>query len=225
MRQAIIRKNPVETGKLTVNEIFYSLQGESSHAGRPCAFVRLTRCNLRCRYCDTAYAFTEGREMTVPEILEQLNGYPTNLVEVTGGEPLLQHAVHALVKELLDSGKQVLIETGGSIDITPVDQRAVLVYDIKCPESGMSGHNLWGNLERLRSHDEIKFVISDRADYEWAREVVRFHCLADRHLVLFSPVWKTMDAEKLAGWILQDGLHVRLQVQLHKLLWGERRGV
>ncbi len=215
----------METVKLTVNEIFYSLQGESSHAGRPCAFVRLTRCNLRCRYCDTAYAFTEGQDMTVREILEQVDRYPTGLVEVTGGEPLLQAGVHVLIKQLLDSGKQVLIETGGSIDIAPVDERAVLIYDIKCPESGMSGHNLWGNLERLRPHDEIKFVITDRADYEWAREVVRFHDLAARHLVLFSPVWTTLEAELLAGWILEDGLPVRLQVQLHKLLWGERRGV
>lgn len=215
----------METGKLTVNEIFFSLQGESSHMGRPCAFVRLTRCNLRCRYCDTAYAFTEGREMTIGEIVEQLDRYPARLVEITGGEPLLQPGVHHLVKQLLDSGREVLIETGGSLDITPVDERAVLVYDIKCPESGMSGHNLWGNLDRLRSHDEIKFVITDRGDYEWAREVVRFHELARRHLVLFSPVWKVMDPAVLAGWILDDGLPVRLQIQLHKLLWGEKRGV
>jgi len=215
----------VETAKLTVNEIFFSLQGESSHMGRPCAFVRLTRCNLRCRYCDTAYAFTEGREMTIAEIVEQLDRYPTRLVEVTGGEPLLQPDVHVLVKLLLDSGREVLIETGGSLDITPVDPRAVLVYDIKCPESGMSSHNLWANLERLRPHDEIKFVITDRADYEWAREVVRFHDLARGHPVLFSPVWQVMDATALAGWILEDGLLVRMQIQLHKLLWGERRGV
>ncbi len=193
--------------------------------GRPCAFVRLTRCNLRCRYCDTAYAFTEGREMTIAEIVEQLDRYPTRLVEVTGGEPLLQPDVHVLVKLLLDSGREVLIETGGSLDITPVDPRAVLVYDIKCPESGMSSHNLWANLERLRPHDEIKFVITDRADYEWAREVVRFHDLARGHPVLFSPVWQVMDATALAGWILEDGLLVRMQIQLHKLLWGERRGV
>jgi len=215
----------VETAKLTVNEIFFSLQGESSHMGRPCAFVRLTRCNLRCRYCDTAYAFTEGREMTIAEIVEQLDRYPTRLVEVTGGEPLLQPDVHVLVRLLLDSGREVLIETGGSLDITPVDPRAVLVYDIKCPESGMSSHNLWANLERLRPHDEIKFVITDRADYEWAREVVRFHDLARGHPVLFSPVWQVMDATALAGWILEDGLLVRMQIQLHKLLWGERRGV
>jgi len=215
----------VETAKLTVNEIFFSLQGESSHMGRPCAFVRLTRCNLRCRYCDTAYAFTEGREMTIAEIVEQLDRYPTRLVEVTGGEPLLQPDVHVLVKLLLDSGREVLIETGGSLDITPVDPRAVLVYDIKCPDSGMSSHNLWANLERLRPHDEIKFVITDRADYEWAREVVRFHDLARGHPVLFSPVWQVMDATALAGWILEDGLLVRMQIQLHKLLWGERRGV
>jgi len=193
--------------------------------GRPCAFVRLTRCNLRCRYCDTAYAFTEGREMTIAEIVEQLDRYPTRLVEVTGGEPLLQPDVHVLVRLLLDSGREVLIETGGSLDITPVDPRAVLVYDIKCPESGMSSHNLWANLERLRPHDEIKFVITDRADYEWAREVVRFHDLARGHPVLFSPVWQVMDATALAGWILEDGLLVRMQIQLHKLLWGERRGV
>jgi 7-carboxy-7-deazaguanine synthase len=210
---------------LFVNEIFFSLQGESSYAGRPCVFVRLTRCNLRCTYCDTEYAFHEGRQMSIEEVLHEVNRYPSDLVEITGGEPLLQAPVHKLVRTLLNSGKSVLIETGGSRDIRPVDPRAVLVYDIKCPGSGMADKNLWENLAHLRPHDEIKFVIGDRTDFEWARSCINEQGLAGRFTVLFSPVWDQLPARQLADWILEEGLNVRLQLQLHKILWGgEVRG-
>jgi 7-carboxy-7-deazaguanine synthase len=205
---------------LYVNEIFFSLQGESSFAGRPCVFVRLAYCNLRCTYCDTEYAFNEGRNMTLEEVLTEVNRHPCDLVEITGGEPLLQTTVHRLVRTLLNSGKSVLIETGGSRDIRPIDPRAVLVYDIKCPGSGMADKNLWENLPNLRPHDEIKFVIGDREDFEWAKSRISEHDLSRRHTVLFSPVWDKLPAQQLADWILEEGLNVRLQVQLHKILWG-----
>lgn len=211
--------------RLLINEIFYSIQGESSYAGRPCAFVRLTACNLRCVYCDTAYAFTEGQWMTVESVLGEILKYPTSLVEVTGGEPLLQKAVHPLISALLDAGKEVLIETGGSLDISDVDPRAVLIYDIKCPDSGMVEKNKWENLGLLRECDEVKFVISSRNDYDWARQVMSEKNLIPRHTVLFSATWHQLPAEQLAQWILEDRLPVRLQVQLHKILWGEKRGV
>ena len=214
------------TELLTVNEIFFSIQGESSFAGRPCAFVRLTYCNLRCRYCDTEYAFSEGSPMTVGKILEAVKGYPTELVEITGGEPLAQDSVHRLTRRLLDEGKTVLIETGGSLDIRPVDGRAILIYDIKCPGSGMEGENLWSNLEHLRSQDEIKFVLSSRSDYDWAKQQLRDRQLQRRHSILFSPVWGALQPQELAEWILLDGLPVRMQIQLHKILWGPHaRGV
>lgn len=211
---------------LPVTEIFFSIQGESSYSGQPCAFVRLTGCNLRCSYCDTEYAFEGGVAMSLPEITAQLEQYPTDLVEITGGEPLLHSLAYTLVRRLLDAGKRVLIETGGSLDIRPVDPRAVLIYDIKCPDSLMEGRNRWENLDHLRPHDEIKFVISSRNDYEWARRKTLELELIRRHLVLFSPEWNRMDAARLAGWILEDGLPVRIQVQLHKIIWGaEARGV
>jgi len=176
-------------------------------------------------YCDTAYAFTEGKWMTIQEVLAETLKYPTSLVEITGGEPLLQKAVHPLISRLLDAGKEVLIETGGSIDISEVDRRAVLIYDIKCPDSGMVEKNRWENLGLLRNHDEVKFVISSRKDYEWARLVMFEKNLVPRHTVLFSATWHHLPPEQLAQWILEDCLPVRLQVQLHKILWGERRGV
>jgi len=211
--------------RLLINEIFYSIQGESSFSGWPCAFVRLTACNLRCVYCDTAYAFNEGKWMTVAEVLAETLKYPTPLVEITGGEPLLQKAVHPLISRLLDAGKEVLIETGGSLDISDVDPRAVLIYDIKCPDSGMVEKNRWENLGLLRSHDEVKFVISSRKDYDWAKQVMSEKQLIPGHAVLFSATWHQLPPEQLAQWILEDRLPVRLQVQLHKILWGEKRGV
>ncbi|RPI28345.1 MAG: radical SAM protein [Acidobacteria bacterium] len=211
--------------RLLINEIFYSIQGESSYSGQPCAFVRLTACNLRCTYCDTEYAFHEGSWMTVGEIVARVLSYPTQLVEITGGEPLLQKSVHPLVSRILESGKHVLIETGGSVDISVVDPRAVIVYDIKCPGSGMVEKNRWENLDHLRDHDEVKFVISSREDYEWARQLVTGNKTLARHMVLFSAAWGRLSPAQLADWILEDRLPVRLQVQLHKILWGEKRGV
>ncbi|MGH9339765.1 MAG: radical SAM protein [Acidobacteriota bacterium] len=211
---------------LMVNEMFFSIQGESTYAGRPCAFVRLTYCNLRCTYCDTEYAFYEGEKISLDEIVRKIEAFPTDLVEITGGEPLLQRPVHILIGKLLDAGKTVLIETGGSLDVSPVDPRAVLIYDIKCPDSGMVEKNRWENMPLLRAQDEIKFVLSSRKDYDWAKGKLRELDLCRNHTVLFSPVWDSVEPRQLADWILQDGLPVRMQVQLHKILWGaETRGV
>ena len=211
------------TDSLVVNEIFFSIQGESSYAGRPCAFVRLTSCNLRCNYCDTEYAFYEGKKMSLEEIIEKTESYPAHLVEITGGEPLLQERVHPLITRLLDKGKTVLIETGGSLDVRPVDSRAILIYDVKCPDSGMADHNLWENLSHLKSQDEIKFVVSSYQDYQWVKEKIRELDLASKHTILLSPVWEKLEPNRLAEWILRDGLPVRLQIQLHKILWGDER--
>ena len=212
--------------QLLVNEIFFSIQGESSFAGRPCAFLRLSSCNLRCSYCDTEYAFYEGQQMSLEEVAGKIDSYPTDLVEITGGEPLLQSAVRPLLKRFLDTGKTVLIETGGSLDIRPLDRRAVIIYDIKCPDSGMAERNLWENLDHLKPEDEVKFVVGSRSDYDWARQVIRDRKLGGRHTLLFSAVWGKLEPQALAEWILEDGLPARLQVQLHKILWGpETRGV
>ena len=212
--------------RLRVNEIFHSVQGESRHAGRPCVFVRLTGCNLRCVWCDTAYAFEEGEERSVAELVEQVRSFATPYVLVTGGEPLSQAGVHDLIGELLERGLEVAVETGGSLDITPLDRRAMVVLDVKCPGSGMSAHNRWENLSLLKPTDEIKFVINDRADYEWSRGLVRERRLAERCGVLFSPVHGVIPPADLAAWVLADRLPVRLQLQLHKYIWGpDTRGV
>ena len=214
------------TESLVINEIFFSIQGESSYAGSPCAFVRLTYCNLRCNYCDTEYAFHEGKRVATQEILRKINDYPTDLVEITGGEPLLQKAVLTLIRQLIDDGKTVLIETGGSVDIQKVDPRAILIYDIKTPNSGMNDRNYWDNIPNLKSKDEVKFVVANREDYEWAKEKIHQFSLDKKHTVLFSPVWGQLKPSHLADWILQDGLQVRMQLQLHKILWGDQaRGV
>ena len=212
---------------LTVNEIFHSIQGESSYAGRPCVFVRLTGCNLRCAWCDTAYAFDEGRAISVDEVVGAVEAYDCPLVEITGGEPLLQPDVYPLMNRLLGAGKTVLLETGGQIDISDVPAAVVKVLDVKCPGSGEAARNAWGNLERLAGHDEVKFVIRDRADYEFARDVLRRHGLERRcAAVLLSPVHRVMDPRELAAWSLADRLPVRVQVQLHKYVWGDdARGV
>lgn len=210
---------------MRITEIFFSIQGESSHVGRPCTFVRLTGCNLRCVWCDSEYTFTGGVRMTVDEVMEKVREYGCNLVEVTGGEPLLQKESFELIRRLCDDGYEVLIETSGSIDTTPVDERAKLILDLKCPGSGEVDRNLWENLARLRPSDEIKFVIGSREDYEWAREVVQERQLG-RWTVLFSPVYGELDLKSMAEWILEDRLSVRLQTQLHKEIWGaEARGV
>ena len=208
-----------ECGKLRITEIFHSIQGESTQAGRPCSFVRLTGCNLRCAWCDTAYAFEGGEEMTVGEIVDKVLSHGTRLVLVTGGEPLAQPPVHGLLGALLDRGKEVMIETGGSLDIAGVEPRVRIVMDLKCPGSGMEPQNRWENLPLLKPSDEIKFVIRDRSDYEWARRVLSERDLAGRCEVLFSPVFGVLENRALAEWILEDRLEVRMQIQLHKEIW------
>jgi 7-carboxy-7-deazaguanine synthase len=211
---------------LTVNEIFYSIQGEAGHAGLPCAFVRLTACDLRCRWCDTEYAFHEGSPMAVGEIVARVREVGCPLVEVTGGEPLLQPQAPVLVQALLDDGFQVLVETGGHLDVSVLDRRARIVMDLKCPGSGEADRNRWENLQHLGSDDMLKFVLAHREDYRWACDVLREHELVKRCPVFFSPVHGELDPAELAGWMLEDGVGARLQVQLHKVLWGaDRRGV
>lgn len=212
---------------LTVNEIFHSIQGESTHAGRPCVFVRLTACDLRCSWCDTPYAFTEGRKMSVDEVVERVSAYDCDVVEITGGEPLLQKEVYPLMERLLHDGRTVMLETGGHLAADDVPAGVIRVMDVKCPGSGESARVHWPNLERLRSSDELKFVIRDRGDYDFAREVVAKHDLLSRcAAVLFSPVHGVLDAKQLAEWILADKLAVRLQLQTHKYIWSpDTRGV
>lgn len=205
--------------ELRVTEIFFSIQGESTHVGRPCVFVRLAGCNLRCVWCDSEYTFTGGERIPIDEIVGRVKDFGCPLVEVTGGEPLAQAEAFTLIGRLCDEGLEVLIETSGSIDIRPVDRRAKIILDVKCPGSGEAEKNLWSNLDDLRPHDEIKFVIADHADYEWAKRIVEERRL-DRWTVLFSPVWGRLDLEPLASWILADRLPVRLQTQLHKHVWG-----
>lgn len=204
---------------LRITEIFYSIQGESTHAGRRCVFVRLAGCNLRCVWCDSEYTFTGGEKMALAEVVERVASYGCNLVEVTGGEPLAQRESFELIRALCDRGFEVLIETSGSIDIGDVDARAIVIMDLKCPGSGEEAKNLWSNIDKLRPRDEIKFVLADRRDYEWAREVVRERDLA-RWEILFSPVWGAIDLMDLAAWMLADAVPARLQIQLHKLVWG-----
>ncbi|HXD17128.1 MAG TPA: radical SAM protein [Vicinamibacterales bacterium] len=205
---------------LTINEIFYSVQGESSYAGRPCVFVRLTACDLRCSWCDTPYAFHEGRKRPLDEVLEELDAYACPLVEVTGGEPLLQEDVYPLMERLLERGRTVLLETGGHRSTARVPDRVVTILDVKCPGSGESAKNDWSNLDRLRPQDEVKFVVKDRADYEYARDVIARHDLATRAAAVHvSPVHGVMNARTLSEWVLADKLPVRVQLQLHKYIW------
>lgn len=205
---------------MRITEIFFSIQGESSHAGRPCVFVRLTGCNLRCTWCDSEYTFTGGERMSLDDVVEKVKGYGCNLVEITGGEPLAQSESFDLITRLCDEGFEVLIETSGSIDTSPVDERAKLILDVKCPGSGEVEKNRWENLDRLRpQHDEVKFVIADRDDYEWAKRVIAEKHL-DKHTVLLSPVWGRMEMKALAEWMLADRVPARFQTQLHKHIWG-----
>lgn len=212
---------------LSVNEIFYSIQGESTYAGKPCVFVRLAGCDLRCSWCDTAYAFNEGEKMSVDAVLEKVEAYRSPLVEVTGGEPLLQEDVYPLMERLLEAGRTVLLETGGQIDVGRVPGGVIKVVDVKCPASGESDKVEWGNIDRLGSRDQVKFVIQDRADYEFARDTATRHALDRRcAAVLFSPVHGVLDPKILSEWILEDRLPVRLQLQIHKHIWGANvRGV
>lgn len=211
---------------LKVNEIFCSIQGESTHAGRPCVFVRLTYCNLRCTYCDTEYAFFEGEERSLDEIVAAVAAWGVGLVEVTGGEPLIQRETTELLRRLLAAGHEVLLETSGAWPVETVPDGVRIIMDLKTPGSGMAGRNRWENLDHLDGEDEIKFVVCDRADYEWARGIVGEHDLAARHEILFSPAFDRLEPRELAEWILADGLPVRMQLQLHKLIWSpSARGV
>jgi 7-carboxy-7-deazaguanine synthase len=204
---------------MRITEIFHSIQGESTYAGLPCVFVRVTGCPLRCTWCDTTYAFFEGEELGLDEIVQRVAAYGCPLVEITGGEPLHELEVFVLVTRLLDLGYSLLVETSGAIDVAPLDPRAVVIMDLKCPGSGMADRTFWNNLAVLKPADEVKFVVNDRADYLWARDVLERTRLADRQTVLFAPVFGRLDPKTLAAWLLEDGLRARLQLQLHKYIW------
>ena len=213
-----------DSPRLRITEIFFSLQGESATVGYPTVFVRLTGCPLRCQYCDTEYAFKGGEWMTLPAILEKVARYDTRYVTVTGGEPLAQPDCVGLLQQLCDAGYRVSLETSGALDMSAVDPRVIKVMDLKTPGSGEVERNHYENIPALQPHDEVKFVICNRADYEWARDMLQQHGLSERCSVLFSPSQGEQDATELADWILQDRLPVRMQVQLHKLLWGDVSG-
>lgn len=205
--------------KLKVNEIFKSIQGESTYAGLPCSFIRLTGCNLRCSYCDTTYAYEKGIDMGLEEILTDMELLGCGLVEITGGEPLLQEGVDGLARALLGQGYGVLVETNGSLNIDVLPEGTVRIVDIKCPGSGMSERMDWKNVERLRATDEVKFVLSSREDYDWAKEIMDRYTLAKRVKVLLGVAFGRLEPRPLAEWILQDGLEARLQIQLHRYIW------
>jgi 7-carboxy-7-deazaguanine synthase len=204
---------------LKVNEIYYSVQGESTKAGLPCVFIRLTYCNLRCTYCDTEYAFYEGKDLSIDEIISEVKKYECNLVEVTGGEPLVQNESLELMKKLCDENFEVLLETGGSLPIKDIDRRVKIIMDLKCPSSKMAKKNLYENIEYLKSSDEVKFVIGSREDYEWTKEVLGKYNLAKKCEVLFSVVFSELEPLTLVNWILEDKLKVRFQLQAHKFIW------
>ena len=212
---------------LTVNEIYFSIQGESTWAGWPCVFVRLTFCDLRCSYCDTEYAFYEGKKQTLPEIVDAVKAFKCQLVEITGGEPLLQKNVLPLMAMLADAGQTVLLETSGAHDISLVDARVHRIMDLKTPGSGECERNLFSNIDHLTQRDEVKFVIGSREDYEWSRDKVLRYNLAERcHAVLFSPIFGRIDPREIVEWILADNLRVRFQLQMHKFIWSPtKRGV
>jgi len=209
---------------MIITEIFKSIQGESSYAGLPCSFIRTTGCNLRCVWCDTEYAFHGGKQMSVDEVLQSIQPHGCELVEITGGEPLLHADVPELAAELLRGDHKVLIETSGALDISVLPHDVIKIMDIKCPESGMMETMDWKNLERLSPKDELKFVINSRTDYDWAVQILNRYQLHTQNLVLFSPVYQKMQPDQLAEWILKDNLPVRFQIQLHKVLWGEVPG-
>ena len=211
--------------KLKIHEIFHSIQGESSRIGLPTTFVRLTGCPMRCVYCDTAYAFSGGRNMGIPEILSKVAELGAPYVTVTGGEPLAQKDCHSLLTALCDAGYSVSLETGGAMDISAVDPRVSVILDIKTPGSGELAKNLWANVALLKKTDEVKFVLCDRADYDWAKQQLTVHKLNQACQVVFSPAYAQINATDLAEWVLADKLPVRMQVQLHKILWGEKPGV
>jgi 7-carboxy-7-deazaguanine synthase len=207
---------------LRITEIFRSIQGESSHAGRPCTFVRLTGCPMRCSWCDSEYTFTGGEHFTIDAVVDRVREFGCNLVEVTGGEPLAQGEAFGLITRLCDEGFEVLIETGGYVSTADVDSRAKIILDVKCPASGEAERNHWENVEHVRSdHDEVKFVVADRGDWEFAKEIIAKYQLENRaRAVLISPAWGQIDLQQLANWIAESGLKVRMQLQLHKYIWG-----
>ncbi len=209
---------------IRINEIFYSIQGESSRIGFPTVFIRLTGCPMRCTYCDTAYAFHQGNQQEIDAIINQVQQYPTKFVTVTGGEPLAQKNCLDLLDQLCDLGYEVSLETGGGIDISPVNAKVKIILDIKTPKSGEVENNFWPNLKQIKPMDEIKFVVADQEDFEWAIQTMHEHQL-DQKKILFSPVYNQLEGELLAKWILDHGIEARLQLQLHKILWGEKQGV
>ncbi len=206
---------------LKINEIYASIQGESSHTGLPCVFIRLTGCNLRCSWCDTAYAFYDGKNLTVEETLQKVETFGLPLVEITGGEPLLQEDVYPLMETLLKKGYRVMLETSGALPIDKVPEKVIKILDIKCPGSGEEKKNHLENLKFLSPHDEVKFVLLDRADYEWSRDMLRKYDMVPSKQVLFSPVYDKLNLKDLSQWILKDRLAVRLQTQLHKVIWSK----
>ena len=211
---------------LKINEIYYSVQGESTHAGRPCIFIRLTYCNLRCSYCDTEYAFYEGKDMDIGDIMSEIQQWDCNLVEVTGGEPLFQEECIDLLNELVISKYEVMLETGGSISISDVPKNVIKIVDFKCPSSGMGKKNLWSIVDDLRPHDEVKFVIGNREDFYWAKEKITEYSLDKKCTVLFSPTFGEIDPQQIVEWILAENLPVRIQMQMHKMIWSpEEKGV
>lgn len=213
---------------LRITEIFRSIQGESTHAGRPCSFVRLTGCPMRCVWCDSAYTFTGGTPLSIDEVMERVREFGCQLVEVTGGEPLAQKSVYTLITRLCDAGYETLVETGGFFSTENIDSRACVILDVKCPDSGEAERNRWDNLDRLRAEkDEIKFVVASRRDWEFAADVVRRYDLERRaRAVLLSPVWTSVNLQEMADWISASGLDVRMQLQMHKVIWGaDAKGV
>jgi len=216
MSEHLVKNNP---HTLVINEIFHSIQGESSHSGRPCVFIRLTYCNIRCSYCDTAYAFERGSEKTIDAIMETVRAYHCRLVEVTGGEPLYQANVHELLTRLCDEDFEVLLETGGTLDISRVDPRVKRIVDFKCPSSAMMKKNLWENTQHLKLTDEVKFVIGNREDFDWAKEMIARYRIGRRCPLIMSTVFGQLEPIQLAEWILEDGLDVRFQLQTHKYIW------
>ena len=211
---------------LKINEIYHSIQGESSYSGLPCVFVRLTYCNLRCSYCDTEYAFYEGKDMSIKQIIKKINSFKCNLVEITGGEPLLQKNCIKLINELEKNNKKVLIETGGSLSIQNISKKTHIILDLKCPSSNMENKNLWENLDYIKKTDEIKFVVGNKADYEWTKNIIKKYDLENKCHLLISPVYDKIDNEKIINWILKDNLKIRFQIQLHKEIWDkDKKGV
>ena len=204
---------------IKINEIYLSVQGESTHTGLPCIFIRLTGCNLRCSWCDTAYAFHEGKNMSIDEILQKVENFGIHLVEITGGEPLMQDNVYTLMRRLIKKGYKVMLETGGSISLERVPKDVIKIMDLKCPGSGEQEKNNLDNLKLLAPHDEVKFVILDRKDYEWSRDIIKKYKINETAHILLSPVLDKLELKEMVKWILEDRLPVRLQTQLHKIIW------